>query len=109
MFQRILSPQSLGLKIRSSKKPGEARLVYSSVLKMEALCSLKMLGSLQTTGRYNTEVHALNSHCHENLNYNKVVIIFLFPLFMLTSCPPHALYLVTLIILDEGEGDERDL
>lgn len=43
---------------------------YTSDLKMETVCSSKESDPLWTIWRYNTEVHILHSHCHENLRVN---------------------------------------
>jgi hypothetical protein len=52
-------------------------LAYSSTLKMEAVCSNEMLGTLLTTLCYNPQDPTLHSHCHENLKFSIIETVFL--------------------------------
>jgi hypothetical protein len=80
-------------KISQSKKPAKAGsklsglvfhllllascVAYSSVMKMEAICSSEMLRSLQTTWYYNAEDCILHSHCQENLKFKTTFLFFI--------------------------------
>lgn len=61
-----------GWRVRQSRNQLAAflclYLAYLSTLKMEVICSSKLLICLQTTRCYNPEDFAVHSHCYENLH-----------------------------------------
>jgi hypothetical protein len=81
-FWRKILPPSWCFKSKPSKKLAVlpvSCLVYTFILKMEAVCSSKLLCCLQTTQHYNPEDRNHHIHCcRENLKSKISIHVFYF-------------------------------